>query len=209
LRKYKLWLGLAVFLCFATAGIAVASEEPSAQTQAVAASFQADMKREKSGMCKGADGTYKVTHSIYWGVAESTNPLLDGRMRLKLESFYNVDEKLGKVAGELHIRNEDTDTRAVARLVGVNSNGDVEGILIGVAGRPHAKLVANFSARLGESAIAGKLGDGSSSNLAVLFSRGCKHREHETTALARDQGKQERGEEHPEKKDRPSESSGK
>ena len=175
MSRYKLWLGLVVSVAFATAGIAVASE-PHAQTQAVAATFDADVKRLKTAMCKGSDGTYKHTQAVYWGTAESDNPLLDGRIRLHLNSFYNVDEKLGKVSGEVHIRNEGMDRRTHARLVGVNSDGKVEGILIGVAGRPRAKLYANFTASLSDTGVAGELGGGSSGNLALLFSRGCQHR---------------------------------
>jgi hypothetical protein len=205
LGRYRIWLGLAVAVAFATTGIAVASE-PHAQTQAVAASFEAEMKRSKTHMCKGSDGTYHRTHAVYWGTAKSDNPLLAGRIRLLLKGFYNADEKLGKVSGEVHIRNEEMDRRAHARLVAVNSNGALEGILVGVAGRPRAKLVANFTATLSESGISGELGGGSSGNLAVLFSRGCRHREPDATA--KEQRKQERLEQK-EQKVQPAERPGK
>jgi hypothetical protein len=205
LNRYKLWLGLVVALAFATAGIAVASE-PQAQTQTVAATFDADVKRLKTHTCKGSDGTYKVTNAVYLGVAESENSLLDGRIRLHLKSFYNVDEKLGKVSGHVHIRNEETDRRAQARLVAVNSDGKLEGILIGVAGRPRAKLYANFTASLDDSGVTGQLGAGTSGNLAILISRGCERRGPEETAAQ--ERKQERQEERQEQKQR-SERSGK
>lgn len=192
--RYKVWLGLVVALAFATAGIAVASE-PAAQTEPAAATFDADVKRLKTHTCEGSDGAYKITHAVYWGTATSTtNPALNGRMRLHLKSFYSVSDKLGKVSGEVHIRNEEMDRRAHARLIAVQSGEKLEGILVGVAGRPKVKLYANFAGTLSDSEVQGELGSGSSSNLAVLLSRRCEHRKPEDAAAAREQRKQDKPE---------------
>lgn len=206
--RYKIWLGLIAALAFATAGIAVASE-PHAQTEAVAATFDADRKRLKMHTCEGADGPYTVTNAVYWGTATSTNPLLNGRIRLHLKSFFSETDKLGKVSGEVHIRNEEMGRRAHARVIAVNSNGTVEGVLVGKAGRPKAKLYANFTATLSDSKVTGQLGGGSSGNLAILFTRGCRHRKPEQTDAAREQGKQEHREAKVEYKDKPTERPGK
>jgi hypothetical protein len=202
LGKYKIWLGIAAVVAVGTAGIAVASEPP-AQTQAVTATFDADVKRSKTHTCKGSDGTYRRTHAVYWGAATSDSPALNGRIRLFLRSFYNVDEKLGKVSGEVHIRNAETGQGARAHLVAVNSDGKLEGMLVGVAGRPRARLFANFSGSLSDSGVEGQLGSGSSGNLSLLFSRGCEREDWNATAKER---KQERTGEHKEQKARPDES---
>lgn len=205
--RYKIWLGAAVVFAVATAGIAVASE-PLAQTQAVTATFDADVKRSKTHTCKGSDGTYRRTHAVYWGTATSDNPALNGRIRLFLRSFYNVDEKLGKVSGEVHIRNAELEQGARAHLVAVNSDGKLEGMLVGVAGRPRARLFANFTASVSDSGVEGQLGSGSSGNLSILFSRGCEREAWNAKDKERQQGqrKQERTDEHKEQKTRPEES---
>jgi hypothetical protein len=204
LGRYKIWLGLAAVFAVVTAGIAVASEPP-AQTQAVAATFEADVKRFKTHMCKGSDGTYKVTHAVYWGTATSDNPALNGRIRLHLKSFYNVDEKLGKVSGDVYVRNEEMERGAKARLLAVNSDGKLEGMLIGVAGRPRARLFANFAGSLSDSGVEGQLGGGSSGNLALLFSRGCEREQWHAKVKERvhEQRKQERTDEQKEHRTRP------
>ena len=188
MRKRTIWTILAGVVALAIAGLAVAAHK-AAQTDAATATFSAtEVKRIKTRTCEGADGTYKITHAIVEGtVASATDPVLAGNLRLHLKSVYNDTENLGWVTGKAHIRNEaaDPDTRARASLRAVNVDGEIEGMLVGGAGAPHWKLLANFSANLADTGAVtnGQIGAGSSDNSALLFRGGC-HRKADGPAAA-------------------------
>jgi hypothetical protein len=189
MRKRTIWTILAGLVALAIAGLAVAAHK-GAQTDPAEASFSAtEVKRIKTRTCEGADGTYKITHAIVEGTVASTeDPVLAGNLRLHLKSVYNDTENLGWVTGKAHIRNElaDPDTRARASLTAVNVDGEIEGMLVGGAGAPHWKLLANFSADLADTGAVthGQIGSaGSSDNSALLFRGGC-HRKADGPAVA-------------------------
>ena len=196
MRKRTIWTILAGLVALAIAGLAVAAHQ-GAQTDAAVASFSAtEVKRIKTRTCEGADGTYKITHAIVEGTVMSTeDPVLAGNLRLHLKSVYNDTESLGWVTGKVHIRNEvaDPDTRARASLRAVNVDGEIEGMLVGGAGAPHWKLLANFSANLADTGAVtdGQIGAGSSDNSALLFRGGCRRE----AAVRASERKLERGEE--------------
>jgi hypothetical protein len=188
MRKRTIWTILAGLVALAIAGLAIAAHQ-GAQTDAATATFNAtEVKRIKTRTCEGADGTYKITHAVVEGtVVSATDPVLAGNLRLHLKSVYNDTENLGWVTGKAHIRNEaaDPDTRARASLRAVNVDGEIEGMLVGGAGAPHWKLLANFSANLADTGAVtnGQIGVGSSDNSALLFRGGC-HRKADGPAAA-------------------------
>lgn len=178
MRKRTIGFILASLAALAIAGLAVAGRH-GAETDAVAATFNAtEVKRMKSRTCTGADGEYRITHAVLLGeVVSGTDPLLAGKLKLHLKSVYNVGENIGWVTGTAHIRNEaaDPDTRARASFRAVNVAGEIEGLLTGGAGRPHWKLLANFSAKLDDTGVTeGQIGAASSDNSALVFRGGCR-----------------------------------
>ncbi len=191
MKRLKFWTG-GVLVALATAGIAVAQDN-GAQTQTVSATFSAEAKRVLTRTCNGSDGKYTITRGIYVGsIASSDDRRLNGRLRLNIHSVYNEDEDAGWMSGIVHIRNEDADTRAVARLKAVNVDGNVEGLLVGAAGGPRVHLLANFSAGFSADAFTnGMLGTGGSANAALVYSGHCKKRD---DAQARHEEKKQRPE---------------
>ena len=168
MRRMKFWLG-GVVAVLAISGIAMAA---GAQTVTPSATFSAAAKRVVTKNCTGADGSYTVTHGRYEGTMTSTNPVLNGRVRLDVHSVYNNDEKAGWMHGDLRVVGD--DSRASARFSAVNLDGNVEGLLTGKAGKPKAGLLANFSATFAAGGFAdGKIGTGASGNEALLYNRGC------------------------------------
>ena len=122
--------------------------------------------------CTGSDGAYTITVGRYEGTMTSTNPALNGAVRIDVHSVYNNDEKAGWMRGKLRVAG--TDSRTAADFSAVNLDGNVEGLLSGRTGAPKAGLLANFSATFGSGGLTdGKLGTGASGNEALLFNRGC------------------------------------
>jgi hypothetical protein len=210
MRRRSIWFIFCGLVALALGGIAVAGGG-GAQTDDAAATFSAsEVKRFKSRTCTGADGEYRVTHAVLLGKVESTtDPILAGALKLKLKSVYNLTENLGWVVGTAHIRNDavDPDTRARATFKAVNVNGAIEGMFVGGAGAPHWRLLANFSASLNQTdttaAITnGTIGAASSSNSALLFRGGCKHKEDEPVT-ATQRGEKPHGEGRGKGKDKP------
>jgi hypothetical protein len=206
MRRRKILSILAGSLALAVVGIATAREHRGgAQTDAAQATFTAtEVKRLKTRTCEGADGTYKITHAVVLGeVASSTDPVLAGKLKLRFKSVYNDTEDLGWVAGDAHIRNEAAGTRVRASFRAVNVGGKLEGMFGGGAGRPHWKLLANFSATLADTGSIGdgKIGTPSSDNSALLFRGGCRHKRDEslrtTEREEKKSGHEERGKDKP------------
>lgn len=159
-------------------GLAVAHGIKATGVKAVSASFSAPtVSRAETRTCTGADGTYELTKATYTGTATSSEPALNGPIRLKVHSVYNTTTKLGTVAGELKVR--DDDGRVRARFWAVNSNGTLDGFVLGNGGHgPNGllgSLTAAWSATAGFSS--GALGSGSGANLAVLAGHACAGKE--------------------------------
>jgi hypothetical protein len=204
MRRRTILSILAGLLALAIAGMAMAREHGGAQTDAAQATFSAtDVKRLKTRTCEGADGAYKITHAVVLGeVVSASDPVLNGKLKLHLKSVYNDTEDLGWVVGRAHVRHETTGTRVRAGFAAVNVGGEIEGMLSGGAGRPHSKLLANFSANLADTGAftGGTIGTPSSDNSALLFRGGCRHREDSLRSSGREEEKkagQERGKEKP------------
>lgn len=168
MKHVKFWIG-GVVVALTIAGVAVAA---GAQTDTPSATFDAAAKRVATRNCTGSDGAYSITVGRYEGTMTSTNPALNGKVRIEVHSVYNNDEKAGWMRG--HVRVLGTDSRAAAEFSAVNLDGNVEGLLSGRAGSPKAGLLANFSATFGSGGFTdGKVGTGASGNEALLFNRGC------------------------------------
>lgn len=168
MKHVKFWVG-GVVAALTIAGVAVAA---GAQTDTPSATFDAAAKRVATRNCTGSDGAYSITVGRYEGTMTSTNPALNGKVRIEVHSVYNNDEKAGWMRG--HVRVLGTNSRAAAEFSAVNLDGNVEGLLSGRAGSPKAGLLANFSATFGSGGFTdGKVGTGASGNEALLFNRGC------------------------------------
>ena len=178
MMRLKFWIGGAL-VALVTAGMAIAG--PGASTATPSATFSATAKRVATRTCQGTDGTYKITRGVYEGKMDSTDPRLNGPVRIRLESFYNTDENAGWMRGELRMRNG--ENLAEAQFAAVNLDGNVEGLLSGGGKAPRARLLANFSATFDTSKpdtiTDGKLGTGGSANEALFFSKGCQRDENE------------------------------
>ncbi len=172
MQRLKFWIGGALAALVST-GIAVAATG-GASTETPAATFAATAKKVQTRTCEGSDGTYRITRGVYAGEMESSDPRLDGQLRIRVHSVYNVDEKAGWLRGTVHVRNESEQTKAAGRLVAVNLDGTIEGMISGRAGTPRARLLANVVASFGEGFTNGKLGSGASTNQALLFRPGCQ-----------------------------------
>lgn len=171
-----LWLSLMGVLALAvTGGIAVAAKR-AADTKAVSATFTAAAAEGlKSRTCTGVDGTYQFRHGQYKGTAVSDDARLNGPITLRLESVYNQTEKLGTVTGTVRFSTGEDDGKGLGHVHAVNSDGKLTGIVIGGIGRPHGKLIANFSAELGATGLtAGKIGSGTPASTAVVLQAQCK-----------------------------------
>jgi hypothetical protein len=169
MKRMKFWLG-GVVAALAVTGIAVAAG--GANTDTPSATFSAAAKRVATKNCTGGDGAYTITHGRYEGTIASTNPALNGKVRIDVHSVYNNDEKAGWMHGDVRVLGD--DSRAHAKFDAVNLDGNVEGLLSGRAGKPKAGLLANFSATFGAGGFTnGQVGTGASGNEAVLFSNGC------------------------------------
>jgi hypothetical protein len=193
MRRRTIWSLVAGVVALVVVGIAVASQH-GAQTDDATATFSAtEVKRIKTRTCEGADGTYKITHAVVHGdVVSASDPVLAGKLRLHLKSVYNTTEGLGWVVGKARVRNEaaEPDTHARASFKAVNVGGKLEGLFVGGAGAPHWRLLANFSASLGDTGAVtgGTIGAPSSDNSALLYRGGCRS-EKADTATASERGK--------------------
>lgn len=168
MRRMKFWIG-GLVAALSIAGVAVAA---GAQTDTPSATFSATAKRVATKNCTGSDGAYSITVGRYEGTMTSTNPALNGQVRIEVHSVYNNDEKAGWMRGQLRVVGG--QGRAAADFSAVNLDGNVEGLLSGRAGSPKSGLLANFSATFGSGGFTdGKLGTGASGNEALLFNRGC------------------------------------
>jgi hypothetical protein len=168
MKRMKFWIG-GMIAALTIAGVAVAA---GAQTDTPSATFNATAKRVATKNCTGNDGAYSITVGRYEGTMTSTNPALNGPVRIDVHSVYNNDEKAGWMRGQLRVVG--LSGRAAADFSAVNLDGNVEGLLSGRAGSPKAGLLANFSATFGSGGFTdGKLGTGASGNEALLFNRGC------------------------------------
>jgi hypothetical protein len=172
--RSKAWLAGAVVAGLAIAGAAIAAG-PSA-TNPVSATFTATTVVTKNVQtCIGADGTYELTHATYSGTSSSSDPSLNGPIRIDVKSVYNTTKNLGWLNAKLRV-NGSTGDNAHGNLSAVNAGGKLQGFLNGTATAPGRHLLANVSASFASATGfgSGQLGTGSATNTAVVSSGSCK-----------------------------------
>jgi hypothetical protein len=143
-------------LAFAGAGIAASGVFAAKSVKSVTGTFTATtVSGLHSTTCTNSDGTFVDSRATYSGLAVSTEPSLNGPIRLDVHSVVNTTKDLGTASGRLTI---DTSSvkNTVARLQAVYSGGSVAGLAGGHTEEPATLLLANLSA--GFSATGGFTG---------------------------------------------------
>lgn len=163
-----LWLGVIAALALAGTSIAVAAKRDKG-TSEVAFAFTASAGDSiKTRTCTGADGTYKTTRAVYGGAIASGRYAGDtATVRL---STTIKDGAVGLAAGQVAIRDGDS-VEARGTLTGVVEGTTVSGTILGrdSKGEDRGRLIANFSATLGDGTLALTAGSGSAANSAIVF----------------------------------------
>ena len=112
--------------------------------------------------------TFEVTTGKWTGTATSSTADLNGPASLHLKSVYNTTTKLGWVEGRLKI--EASDGRTHAHVLGVNSDGKIDGWVRGRAGRHDGSLFGSLSGTFSRTGglTGGAIGSGTATNAAVI-----------------------------------------
>ena len=170
---------LAGLLCvaLATAGISMAVVK-SGGVAGVSATFNAtNVVKSIPRTCKVNGGdTYTYTHAVYKGTAASSEPRLNGRIRLYVESMIDDTTGIGALIGNYNIG---TDTvGSFGRVEASLSSGQMSGSVRGHVRVPWGELFAGVNG--GFTASGGfngaSLGTGSGADTGVVLSRGaCVH----------------------------------
>jgi hypothetical protein len=173
----RLLVVIAAGSALAVAGVAVAKGLDVQAVKQVGATFTAaTVVNSSTSTCTNADGTFVVTKAEYLGTASSSEPSLNGPLRLKVTSLINTTKNLGVVSGRFRIDTASSrDT--TASLHAVYANGQVHGLVSGRVKDPSAGLLGDLSS--GFSATGGftngKLGGTDGGGAAVRLQRGdCK-----------------------------------
>jgi hypothetical protein len=173
----RLLLTATALLLLGGASLAVAHGLKSHSLKQVSATFTATTATKvRTASCTGADGTYERTRATYTGTSTSSEPTLNGPLRIEVESLVNTTTGIGVVSGRFAVGGGWTRTHAGfdAVLTGTALAGLAKG---GNHGRPHAGLVGNVSAAFSTAGgfTDGKLGGGTTGGNAVMILRGgCK-----------------------------------
>ena len=172
MRRF-LWLAI-VGLALAGAGVAVADGIETKAIEPVSATFAATTVPESSSRtCTNPTGTFVQTSAHYSGTATSSDPSLNGPLRLRVTSLVNQAKALGRLHGTARI-----DTSAardtVLRLDAVYSNGQVHGFATGHAHAPLERVLANLSASFDAAGgfTNGRIGDTVAGGAAVALQPG-------------------------------------
>lgn len=164
-----LWLGLIAALALAGTSIAVAAKRDKG-TSGVGFAFTASAgDSSKTRTCTGADGTYELTRALYSGGAIAAGRYAGATATVRLHTTVK-DDALGFATGQVVIRDGDS-LEAKAHLTGVIEGTTVSGTLVGRdrKGEDRGRLIANFSATLGDGTLALTAGSGSAANSAIVF----------------------------------------
>jgi hypothetical protein len=138
----------------ASAGVAVADNQP--QTDPVAGSFTAQAVKVRERTCTGADGPYLELRGQWQGVIASSDPRVSGRLEFKANpALINVVTGLGTFTGPFKIIDELTGrTKAEGEFHTVVTRGaNNDGFALGKAKRagdkPAGRFFANFRSLVG------------------------------------------------------------
>jgi hypothetical protein len=186
MRRTKLLLVALGLGALVIASVAVASMRDRAQTSDVAATFTATATQTNTRTCTGQGGiTYSITNTRWNGTATSTEPRLNGQLRMHTRTVVNVATGDGWMSGWWRTRNTTPPPAkprgglpsSAAGLVGVvDGTTHVDGLATGRVYRPWGRLRANFSALVGGASISGELGANAPvapDNSAIIFRHAC------------------------------------
>ena len=150
------------------AGAAVAHLK-AADVSAVSATLTATTPsnvQTRTHTCGGQ--TFEVTTGKWTGTATSSTADLNGPASLHLKSVFNTTTKLGWVEGRLKI--DASDGRTHVHVLGVNSDGKIDGWVRGRAGRHDGALFGSLSGTFSKTGglTGGAIGSGTATNAAVI-----------------------------------------
>lgn len=159
----------------AAAGVALANGG-NTQAQTVSATISAaTVQNAKLTTCSidGGD-TFATTLATYTGTATSTDPRLNGTIKIRAESLVDTTTGLGRVAGVFHIDGGSgvgASGSLNAAVAGGSANGSVIANVRGPNGRFFATLTSPFDPAAGFGASsAGSIGTGTIPGTGVLVS---------------------------------------
>ena len=156
----------------AAAGVAAATRHTQT-TVAAGADFNAgQVTQSHTTTCSAADGSYQDTTATYSGSSTSSEPRLNGTLRIRARSVVNTTSKLGWLEGSWRVRG--TTAGSSGTIHAAIAGGNVVGSVTGEGARPEARLVASISAAFSQNGgfSGGKVGSGSAAGAGVLFTRG-------------------------------------
>jgi hypothetical protein len=154
------------------ASVAIGALARDRTTSTVTASFAATtVGARATTTCSNTDGTYQLTNGTYTGTSTG-DPLLAGPIRLTIRATINTTKRLGTIDGSVVVDRAGRETHA--HLAAVYHDGNVSGLLTGVALPPGQRLIGTFTASYSPDGGfgAGGIGAGNVSPAALAFSRG-------------------------------------
>lgn len=167
---------IAIAAVLSAAGLALAGRFGTSAVSSTSATFTATPASSiRTSSCTNADGTFVDTRGTYTGTATSSDPALNGPIRIVAHSLLNTTKKLGTVSGTLRI---DLSGRpnTFATFQTVYSGGSIAGLATGRTRSPSTRLLANLSAAF--SATGGftgaKLGGSTGGGAVELSSGRCR-----------------------------------
>jgi hypothetical protein len=163
---------IAALAALVASSVAVAHLNKSVSLSPVSATLSAPTSAHVSTRTLTCDTqTIEVTDGRYTGTSVSTTPDLAGPVELKVHSVYNTTTKLGTVSGSLTIGA--VDDRSKAHFTAINSDGKLDGWLLGSAGHRDGSIFGSLSGSFSKTGglTDGQLGTGTGANTAVLAKR--------------------------------------
>jgi hypothetical protein len=144
MRRF-VWIA-GTLVALAAAGLAIADSGGTNAVRSVSASFSATgVSNSQSKTCTNQDGSFTFTRARYAGAATSSDPSLNGPITLDVRSSINTTKNLGVVDGKLRIATA-SGKSSEAHFSAVYASGHLNGLAVGHAQTPYARLIANLSA---------------------------------------------------------------
>ena len=185
MRRLKIGGTLAALATLVVTSVAVADERRPLTIAAVSAHFTAT-GNVRTETCKRGTATFLERRGTFSGTSTSSDPRLNGSVRISLKMLVNAASGLGIATGNFRVRSSSRGARADLVAV-VSGTGRLDGFLRGKAGNNESrrlsdrgddengrKLFANFSATLAGGTLTGDLGAGSHVNDAVIAGGDCE-----------------------------------
>lgn len=168
----RLTLVVAAALDLVAASVAIGARARDRTTSTVTASFAATtVGARETTTCSNTDGTYQLTNGTYTGTSTG-DPLPAGPIRLTVHAAINTTKRLGTIDVSVVVDRAGSDTHT--HLAAVYHDGNISGLLTGVALPPGQRLIGTFTAFYSPDGGFGVGGirAGNVSPTALTFSRG-------------------------------------